>query len=98
MINPKKLFQEGLTPDSKFRNLILTKDFQNALSLSMTALALENRSAEEIKGATRFVEIFTSIGEPIQERAPVLPMKRLKSPEEVDASQPAPKPAEPTKK
>lgn len=65
MIDPKVQFLSSLTPESNFRNFILSRDFQNALTLSFAQLALVTRSPEQLDGAKKFVEILSTIGDPI---------------------------------
>lgn len=89
MIDPKKQFQASLSPESTFRNLIISKDVQAALTASYTILALETVSPEQLQGAKRFMEILSGIGEP--PTAPkTFPDKRLTFPE--------PKPPQPQTK
>lgn len=95
IISPKSQFLATLSPQSNFRGLIRSNDVQNALTCALAEVALTNPTAEEIRGATKFINTFLNIAE---EAKPIggVPDKRLDY-SVLDSSPKPPKPSEPPK-
>lgn len=92
IISPKSQFLATLGAQSNFRNLIRSNDVQNALTCALAEMALTNPTAEEIRGATKFINTFLNIAEEARPMG-VVPDKRL----DYSVLDSSPKPPEPPK-
>lgn len=80
MISPRQQFQKTLAPDSKFRNIVASDEFQNACAFSLAQLAIEEPDSAKIAGAKRFMEIISTIANPEKEPTK-FPDRRLQAPD-----------------
>jgi hypothetical protein len=65
-LDPEQLFRDWLEKNQEFnfRGLVAGTGIQNSLSAALASLAAKKPTAEELKGANRFIDIWLNLGEP----------------------------------
>lgn len=94
-LSPKGLFLGNAEAAKAHQAIVDSPFFKLGLSLALAQYAQGNPTAESLRGANAFMEIFLNLAEKEGEATAQFPHKSLQQPEEMQAPVPATKPKSP---
>lgn len=83
-LSPKALFLANEGAVKAHRAMVDQPIFKLALSLALAQFAQSSPSAESLRGANAFTDVFLNLGESEPGQAPAFPHKPLQQPESID--------------